>query len=392
MSEALFDLVPAPKRSDDVAAKALMFCERAPHRIGDYSKRNWGGPLHSLCSYQGKLKPSIAHFLVQWFTVPGQRVLDPMGGVGTIPLEARRLGRVGLSSDLSPLADAVSRAKLEPFDHADVSKLVRDLEAYLTDATSSVDVSEADFGLNGPISAYFHEDTLREVLLARQYFLNEHFDVPAPARDVVKSSLLHILHGNRPYALSRRSHPVTPFAPTGPSVYRPLIDGLQERLERVVPHLKALSSAGPPGKAYLADFRQLHVEESVDAVVTSPPFSKSIRFWTSNWMRMWFAGWTPADFKEEPRKFLEVEQRKHFGAYREFAESMARVLKPGGLLVMHLGETTTTNMAAAIQPMLCANFDIRFVGRESVVDTESHGLRDKGSTVAHWYIFATAKG
>ena len=103
MSEALFDLVPAPKPGDDLAAKALMFCETAPYRMGEYSKRNWGGPLHSLCSYQGKLKPSIAHFLVQWFTEPGQRVLDPMGGVGTIPLEARRLGRVGIASDLSPL-------------------------------------------------------------------------------------------------------------------------------------------------------------------------------------------------------------------------------------------------------------------------------------------------
>lgn len=391
MSDALFDLVPAPKPGDDLAAKALMFCETAPHRAAGYSKRNWGGPLHSLCSYQGKLKPSIAHFLVQWFTEPGQRVLDPMGGVGTIPLEARRLGRVGIASDLSPLADAVSRAKLEAFDVVDVWQGLHDLEVYLKDPSLSPDMADANFGLNGPISAYFHEDTLREVLLARQFFLKQQTDVPDAARDVIKSSLLHILHGNRPYALSRRSHPVTPFAPTGPTIYRPVAGALRERLERIVPHLKALEETGPAGQAYLSDFRKLDLGEPVDAVVTSPPFSKSIRFWTSNWMRLWFAGWAPEDFKQEPNKFLEVEQRHHFDAYGEFAEAMARVVKPGGLLVMHLGETATVNMATSIQPLLSAHFDIRFVGRESVTDTESHGLRDKGSTLAHWYVFATAK-
>ncbi|BBX66597.1 hypothetical protein MPSYJ_00580 [Mycolicibacterium psychrotolerans] len=109
-------------------------------------------------------------------------------------------------------------------------------------------------------------------------------------------------------------------------------------------------------------------------------------------MRLWFAGWDPADFKTEPKKFLEVEQKDHFGAYGEFAESMSRVLKPGGLLIMHLGETATVNMATSIQPLLSEHFDICFAGRESVTDTESHGLRDKGSTVAHWYIFATSRG
>jgi tRNA G10 N-methylase Trm11 len=184
---------------------------------------------------------------------------------------------------------------------------------------------------------------------------------------------------------------VTPFAPTGPTVYRPVVGALHERLQRIVPHLVQLEDVGPGGSSYLADFRSLQLDEPVDAVITSPPFSKSVRFWSSNWMRLWFAGWSPDDFKQEPNRFLEVEQRKHFEAYREFAKSMAGLLKPGGLLVMHLGETATVNMATSIQPMLEPYFEVAFAGRESVTDTESHGLTDKGATVAHWYVFATAR-
>lgn len=392
MAAGLFDLMPAPAPSASVAERARLFCEQAPHRVGEYSKRNWGGPLHSLCSYQGKLKPAIGHFLVSWFTEPGDRVLDPLAGVGTIPLEARRQGRVGIASDLSPLADAVCRAKLEPIRAEEVWQALDDLARYLgshsRDNISDVDV---EFGLNGPIRTYFHEETLREILLARRYFLTEACGSPAAERDVVRSSLMHILHGNRPYALSRRSHPITPFAPTGETIYRPVVEALRDRLTRILPPLLDLDRQGPAGESHIADFRALRLSAPVDAVITSPPFSKSIRFWSSNWMRLWFSGWEPGDFKKEPSRFLEVEQRRHFDVYGEFAGSMSRLLKPGGLLVMHLGETATVNMATAIEPFLAPYFNVKFVGRESVMDTETHGLQDKGATVAHWYLFATAK-
>lgn len=392
MTATLFDLNPEPAETDGFASRAEHFCSSAPHRVGEYASRNWGGPLHSLCSYQGKLKPSIAHFLISWFTAPGSRVLDPLAGVGTIPLEARRQGRIGIASDLSPLADAVCRAKLEPIDQQAVWAELTELELYLKGHDSDeFSTANAQFGLNGPIRDYFHEDTLREVLAARSYFLDGHCRASASTRDVLRSSLLHILHGNRPYALSRRSHPITPFAPTGPTIYRPVVGALRERLTRILPYLLDLGKQGSPGEAHLSDFRGLQLHEPVDAVITSPPFSKSVRFWSSNWMRMWFAGWSPEDFKREPSRYLEVEQRKHFTAYGEFAQSMHRLLRPGGLLVMHLGETATLNMADSIRPMLEPYFAVAFTGRESVADTESHGLTDKGATVAHWYLFATAR-
>jgi hypothetical protein len=392
-SQLLLDVAPAPAATDDLATRAARFCGEPPFRGGHYAKRNWGGPLHSLCSYQGKLKPSIAHFLVSWFTSPGARILDPLAGVGTIPLEARRQGRVGLASDLSPLAASVCRAKLEPFIAADVWSVLSELNHFVgTHADADLSATDVEFGLNGPVRGYFHERTLHEIVLARNYFLDRRAGATSAAREVVKSSLLHILHGNRPYALSRRSHPVTPFAPTGPTVYRPLISALRTRVERVLPYLTELRQLGPNGAAYQADFRDLTLRKPVDAVITSPPFSKSVRFWSSNWMRLWFAGWSPADFKQEPNKFLEVEQRKHFAAYAEFAASMAQLLTPGGLLIMHLGETAKVNMAEAIKPMLDPYFDIHFTGRELVAHTESHGLTDKGATVAHWFVFATSRG
>jgi hypothetical protein len=312
-----------------------------------------------------------------------------MSGVGTIPFEARRLGRVGIANDLSPLAYAVSSAKLEPISADRVASALAGLSEAVNNAPPLAKLSKVttvDWGLNKTIRDYFHEETLREILAARHHFLSS--ATPSdPETNLLRASVLHILHGNRPYALSRRSHPLTPLAPTGPHEYRSLIERLETRLSRVLPELAQLATEQLPGRALLGDFREIGSHKA-DAIITSPPFARSLRFWSSNWMRLWFAGWEPEDFRSEPDRYLETEQRVSYEPYRQFALACAQSLAPGGRLILHLGETPKENMADLIAPLLEPEFRVVFAGRENVETTESHGLTDKGATVAHWYLFA----
>ena len=108
-------------------------------------------------------------------------------------------------------------------------------------------------------------------------------------------------------------------------------------------------------------------------------------------MRLWFAGWNAKQFESEPPRYLEMQQRSSYEPYREFADTMQRLLRPGGLLIMHLGETRNANMIDLITPKIEHAFKVVYVGRENVEDTETHGLMDKGATIAHWYLFATRR-
>jgi hypothetical protein len=386
--ELAFAPDPEPSSDDFVIERAALFVDQRPYARDPYAARNWGGRLHSLCSYQGKLKPSIAHFLVKWFTEPGAVVLDPMSGVGTIPLEARRQGRQAIASDLSDLAVAVSRAKLEALDLAACLAVLAELATYIdTDRTASdelIRTEEANFGLNGSVHEYFHPETLRELLLARRFFARA--DAETPAVSCVLTSLLHVLHGNRPYALSRRSHPVTPLKPTGEFIHKSVIAHLERRLADTVPELMALPG---PGRAIKADFGALPLEPgSVNAVITSPPFAQSLRFFSSNWMRLWFCGWTASDFRERPTGYLESEQKRSFEpAYRRFFVAMHELISPDGLLVMHVGATKRFDMAEHLMPLLAPEFRLLYDGFEHLQGPESHGLSDKGSTVRHHFLF-----
>ena len=62
-------------RSEEFMKRWENFKVTLPHMHPPYSKRNWGNGLHSVCSYQGKMKPALASFLVKVFSDENDLVL-----------------------------------------------------------------------------------------------------------------------------------------------------------------------------------------------------------------------------------------------------------------------------------------------------------------------------
>lgn len=367
--------------------EAKSFVENLPYRQGAYASRNWGHPWHSLCSYHGKLKPAIAHLLVKNFTLEGDVVLDPLCGVGTIPLEACLQGRIGIGNDLSRMAYAITKAKVEHPTRDAVNITVNDLQNYIEDHKLTYNVTPplySNFGFNGKIPEYFHKDTYHEILAARDFFKAKELS----AEDaMVLSCFLHILHGNRPYALSRNSHPLTPYKPTGEYIYKNVIEHINNKLD--ISYKKIELETISTGKAIYGDFNLLNTDKTgmVDAIITSPPFAGSIRFYTQNWLRLWCAGWEESDYKQADIDFLEAKQKKSMDIYYDFFQMCHSVLKPHGKLILHLGNSKVCNMADELEKRAKGLFDTVYKGAENVQNIEKHGIKDKGATFEHQYLF-----
>lgn len=358
-----------------------------PHQQGDMARRNWGHSWHSMCSYQGKLKPAIGRCLVDaLMPKKNGRLLDTFSGVGTIPFEARMRGHTAFGFDISPAAVAISRAKLEKIDWLDVSNLLETLENEIVKGRKrkhSTKKLEA-IRFNGPLTSYFHEDTLQEILIARDYFLKNKPETGSSA--VVLASLLHILHGNRPYALSRRSHPITPFAPTGPTEYRGLVQRLRQKVERC--RAAACDVPDTYGRSFCQDVTKQwpSLVNELDAIITSPPFFDSTRFYSANWMRLWLAGWEAKDFSSRPADFVDERQKQSFDIYESIFKQANDRLKIGGYFAVHVGKSTKCDMAAALQQVGERYLHFEDWFSESVEHCESHGIRDKGTVTHHQYL------
>ncbi|MCT7886654.1 MAG: DNA methyltransferase [Lactobacillus iners] len=375
--------------------EAVNFIDNMPYRQEPYSGRNWGHPWHSLCSYHGKLKPAIAHFMINQFTNPGDVILDPLCGVGTIPFEACLQGRVGVGNDLSELAYVVTLAKLQKPTIDDCLEVLSSLDAYIQKGVGSKFIEHDidlynNFGFNGKLSAYFHPDTYKEILCARRYFIPKIKSSITPPEAMVFSCFLHVLHGNRPYALSRNSHPLTPYAPRGEFIYKNVVEHIKDKL--MLSYNKGTFEHYINGNAIYGDYNNLKNRKlSVDAIICSPPFADSIRFYTQNWMRLWLCGWESEDYKNAETLFLDQKQKKDFNVYESFFEMCAAVLKPHGKVILHLGKTDKVDMAEELSKRAKIHFTEVYRGSENVQKIEKHGIKDKGATVEHQYLFLMKK-
>ena len=362
------------------------FKNKLPHHDLPYSKKNWGHPNHSLCSYQGKLKPAIAYHLIKTFVPPNGKIFDPFSGVGTIPFEAALNGVSSYGVDISLPAYYTSMAKISINDRLLCSKYIEAMQIFIENNNcTKKELNEAKtFGFNRTLSEYYEEHTLKEIILARR-FIKE--NTPKNSSEMlVVSSLLHILHGNRPYALSRHSHPIVPYAPQGDFEYKNLIIKLTEKVNKSFN--EELPENFLSGKIFNQDATTIwpHEINNLDAIITSPPFFDSTRFYLANWIRIWFSGWSQDDFKYQINSFIEERQKKDFSVYEKIFRQGRERLKNGGVFVLHLGKSNKCNMARELQRISKLWFSVADIFIENVEHCESHGIRDKGSVTSHQYL------
>lgn len=360
--------------------EAITVLRGLPYKKGAYASRYWGHPYHSMISYPSKLKPSIAHFLVRLFTKQNETVLDPFSGVGTVPFEACAQGRIGIGTDLSPIGYHSTLSKVDPPSVAQVHSVLEDLSRFIAEHRQDATPSH----IEDEILAFYHEDTLKEILASKEFFTKKQGN----PHSYVLTCMLHILHGNRPYALSRRSHNIMPWPPKGEFIYKPVMKSLSE---------KSLRMASCPlpidfrrGQSFTSDVMNLPLpDNSVDAVITSPPFYANRDFLRMNRIRLWFCGWDYEFQNKMKDEFLE--HMKDFGIYKRVFDEFARVLKPSKPCIMHVGVVKNFNMCEELVPIAeKRGFSILETIDEDTSDMESQGIRDRGATHTHQFLIMTS--
>lgn len=362
------------------------FKNELPFKQEPYSKRNWGNDLHSVCSFYGKLKPAIAHHLVKTFTSEKDIILDCFTGSGTVPFEAALLGRKSFGIDINPIAVVLSKAKVLKQNLEGCQIIMNQLIEYIknNDLDTTYITNAEGFGFNKTLKEYFQTDTFHEILKARSFFQN-YLDKDSNYYLVV-ACLLHILHGNRPYALSRNSHPITPYAPTGDYIYKSLVSKLNSKVQKSL-----FSDKETPfveGTIYEQDIiKTWHNDiQGIDAIITSPPFFDSTRFYMINWLRSWFLGWEKADFDKEKVHFIDERQKQGLQIYNPIFSQAKERLNKNGIMLLHLGKSNKKDMGVALSHYAKPYFDHIELFQEKVDNIEKHGISDKGTVDTHQYL------
>ncbi|WP_433385043.1 DNA methyltransferase [Actinoplanes sp. CA-142083] len=308
-----------------------------------------------MCSYHGMFPAKVAHYFIQRHSRPGDLVLDPFSGRGTVPLQARVEGRRAICNDLNPLAYVLSRAKSNPPSWRSVLSRIEDLQGkYRSGLVREVDAPD-------DIRMLYHPNTLRQISYLRDYLLSNALTKWDLEKYMIGGALAGIMHGSfRRDGTSQYlsiSMPNT-FSMSPSYVQKYIIEnGLSapdqdvfECLRDKIARLYLDDIEGIPGRAYHADAVNLMAgrrvgEKSVDLIVTSPPYLQVVNYGTANWIRLWLLGVEEVGRERGAgRKTLDskLDHGHTYQNYKVFLQktlsSARRVLKPEGIAVFVIGD------------------------------------------------------
>jgi site-specific DNA-methyltransferase (adenine-specific) len=323
--------------------------------------RLWGHSLHPMCSYLASFPAALAHAFIGRYSRPGDVVLDPFSGRGTVPLQASAERRIGVGNDLNPFAHLLTAAKADPPTLPEARTRLTALRLAWASGSSSwleqaaaIQASPADGGPEAvpeEVALAFHPRTFAQVL-----FLRATLDPQARVDRFLAASTSGILHGKTPAYLSTLMPNTFSMAPRYvrefaarmgfESPERDAFDKLEAKLGRLYrdplpasPALALLGDARDAGGRATRALRARGLPDRVRLVVTSPPYLRVVKYGYYNWLRTWFLGFDSRTID------ATLDDAHHRAPYLEFLRAVLRDLRPAltddGIAVLVIGDVAT---------------------------------------------------
>ncbi len=297
--------------------------------------------IHYAVSYRASFKPELPCYFIDRYCSDSERdiVFDPFGGRGTTILQANIGGYRGISNDVNPLSERISRPKTLPVT-------IEEMGAALEQIDLSVEVDVSDYEAFAP---FYHIDTYREILALRQYLLDNRTEADC----FIEMIALSRLHGHSGGFFSVYSFPQISVPSASQARineqrnqtpnYRPIKPRILKKAKSVLrdfnpSELAELRSVADHNRFTCHDTRKLSGigDGEVALIVTSPPFLNKADYIQDNWLEFWFLGIDPTPLREQ------VVQTDNLDTWTQFMtgsmQEMLRVLREGGVAVVEVGD------------------------------------------------------
>jgi site-specific DNA-methyltransferase (cytosine-N4-specific) len=300
---------------------------------------------HGIHPYPAKYIPQLPNLIIREHTDERNVVLDPFCGSGTTLLESTLLGRRSVGVDSNAVAHLISTAKTGVLSPQEIE--------YATDFAKTAKTLESKGKKRTPIGAddvnlshWFQSDVTADLLTLR-----EHIDARSSGMPALRS-FLRCIYSSIIVGVSNQESETRYAAIKKDIAPREVFRRFSKKLEREIPRVAALSESPSaqraPAKVYHSDIRRLAdlglKENSIDLVVTSPPYPNSFDYYLYHKWRLFWLGY---DFREvmaaEIGSRNEHSSRKqpmasYVSKMREALKPIATVLKPSKLAYFFVGD------------------------------------------------------
>jgi DNA modification methylase len=308
-----------------------------PIKLGEFwtAKQRYGHPIHEV-SYRACYKPQLPAYFIDRYAEPGQLIYDPFMGRGTTLIEAKLLGHNVIGNDVNPLSIILTAPRL---CEQNLEKITQRIEQI---TLPEVEIEDKD------LLVFFEQQTLAELYGWRGYFKARQATGIFDEVDAwLQMTACNRLTGHSKGFFSVYTLPpnqaTTLNAQRKINAKRSQKPEYRNTKELILKKSKSLLRQGLPNNynattstllCRSADATPEIQNESVQLIVTSPPFLDIVNYVGDNWLRNWFC-----QCKPEPGKLWQLRKLEDWTAKMNASlKEMSRVLKPEGRIALEVGE------------------------------------------------------
>ena len=305
---------------------------------------------HDLHPYPAKFIPQIPGSIISLLSSSGELVFDPFGGCGTTALEAIRLGRRALSLDANPIAALIGRVKTIKMDseiYTELSVLNNFFKSVLNSLPPDTSTFIEKYGKYAPIivnrEKWFPDTSFGELSYIK-YKINQ-LGHPS-VKDISFLILSRTILGASFQDSETRYKSVQRNIPIGETIKRFL-----REYEIVLHSITANEFSARYGIAefLISDIKKVGKniieDESIDLIVTSPPYGNSMDYHLYHRFRLLWLGYDPVSFGNQEIGSHLKHQRESNGFdnyFNDLVQSiniMHRILKNGRYAAIVIGDS-----------------------------------------------------
>jgi hypothetical protein len=342
-SPSLFPEPELAKQEIQVISKTIAGFE-VPVVVGEFwtSKQRQACSLHEV-SYRACFKPQLPAYFVHRFSSMGDIVYDPFGGRGTTSIEAALTGRVPISNDINPLSEILAKPRLRPPEMRSIAARLESLK--FEEGTKA--------GLD--LSMFYHPKTEAEIACLRNYLAQKKEDGTEDEIDSwIRMVATNRLTGHSPGFFSVYSLPPNQAVSQTRQIkineklrqtpeYRDtraiILKKSKQLLAKVSPQeLLNLQDYGSCALFLCCDAREtVNIQSnSVQLIITSPPFLDIVQYADDNWLRCWFNN---IDLPSVASKITAHKKLEDWvSVMQNVFDELYRIAKPGAYVAFEVGE------------------------------------------------------
>ncbi len=368
-------------RVGDTLTRHFLMCSGEPVRLPQHSSSRLrsffrtnqfktGYATHGLFPYRGKFHPQMIKGVINVMGLkPGETVLDPMMGSGTVLIEAKLMGIKSVGVDASPFCQFMTQVKLDALTVPltpvrEALKSCRSVYDYFVKTAGQpnrgskkrIERESGDLFARESADEYVPRSTSKKG-----------FPWGSGIPEVYNFLLLAYLDAA---GYSERSDRKSPF-----DQFHAILERYVFVAEKIQTVLAGIESELAESKVFEGDARHLPIQKSsIDGIIFSPPYSFAIDYLENDSFHLGFLGTDIDKLREEMIGLRGRSLKQKFELYKTDMEKVlsecARVLRPGRICAIVVG--TNNNQLSKILEV--SPDEVKGIDELLIELGKSHGL------------------